>query len=45
MAEQIDEDFQQILKNDPNARFLVIGILNGAFMITSEIVRRLKTPV
>lgn len=45
MAANIDEGFQAILQQDPNARFLIIGVLNGAFMFTSEIVRRLKTPV
>jgi hypoxanthine phosphoribosyltransferase len=24
---------------------MILGVLNGAFMFTSEIVRRLKTPV
>ena len=45
IASEIDQEFQSILQHDPKARFLVIGVLNGAFMFTSEIVKRLKTPV
>ena len=30
MAAKIDEGFQAILQQDPHARFLIIGVLNGA---------------
>lgn len=45
LAAEMDEGFQSILLQDPKARFLIVGVLNGAFMFTSEIVKRLKTPV
>lgn len=35
LAAQIDEDFQKILVNEPSAKFLIVGVLNGAFMFTS----------
>jgi hypoxanthine-guanine phosphoribosyltransferase len=45
MAAKMDEDFQKILSEDPHAKFLLLGVLNGAYMFTSEISLRLKTPV
>lgn len=45
VAQKVDEQFQKTLMEDPNAKFLLVGILNGAFMFTSELVKRLKTPI
>jgi len=44
-AQKIDASFQDILAKDPTAKFLIVGVLNGAFMFTSDVVKRLKTPV
>lgn len=35
LATEIDETFQKILVSEPEAVFLVLGVLNGAFMFTS----------
>lgn len=45
VATKIDEHFQKILAEDPASKFLILGVLNGAFMFVSEIVQRLVTPV
>lgn len=45
IANEVDQHFEEILAKDPDARFVVLGILNGAFMFVSELVRRLRTRV
>jgi len=45
VARRVDEEFKKILSVDPNAKFLLVGILNGAFMFTSELVQRIETPI
>lgn len=43
MAKEIDTYFGAIKEKDPDAKFLILGILNGAFIFASELVQRLKT--
>lgn len=45
LAQKIDASFQEILSKEPTAKFLIVGVLNGAFMFTTDVVKRLKTPV
>ena len=45
MADQINEKFLEIRTQDPEAKILLVGVLNGAYIFLSELSKKMKTNV
>lgn len=45
MAQQINNNLSALRQKNPDVKILVVGILNGAFMFLSEVVKRIHVSV
>ena len=45
MAQKLNSKFVEIREKDPEAKIVLLGIMNGAFMFFSDIIKNIKVPV
>ena len=45
IADKINEIYGAILKDDPTSKIIFVGLLNGAFMFMSDLVKKIAFPI
>ena len=45
IANKINEIYGAIMKEDPSSKVIFIGLLNGAFMFMSDLVKKIAFPI